>query len=61
MTSFATRVINEALVELGLEAEFPADLKFVLIRVIDTSKKLGYSEGYTDCQNNKPPRFEGVR
>jgi hypothetical protein len=52
----AVKIVNDALVKLGLEADFDVDIKTLLIMLIDGALRRGYVDGWKDCTVKEHPK-----
>ena len=53
----AIKIVNDALVQSGLEAEFPVNLKSILMLIVEASIRQGYVDGYEDAEKPIPPKI----
>jgi len=56
--STAVKIVNDALLASGLEAEFPVNLKSILILIVEAAIRKGYVDGFEDCINKKSSKIK---
>ena len=56
--STSIKIINDALIASGLEAEFPVNLKSILILIVEAAIRKGYVNGYNDCINGQEQKIK---